>query len=318
MGFGRMEVFMKKERVVVALGRNAIGKTLPEQKAAVVNAARYLADLIEEKYQIVITHSNASQVGMLRAAMTELSHLEPEYTTAPMAVCGALSQGYIGYDLQNEVRTELLNRGIFKTVVTLITQTSVDPFDKAFSRPSKIIGRLMDKEEAEEEIAKGNHVIEVEDGYKRVVSAPRPVDIFEIDAVRVLADAGQVVIACGGGGVPVLQQGTKLRGASAIIEKDMAAAKMAHLLGYDVLLILTEIDKVYLNFGKENQVALDQITVKEAEQYIQEGQFGIDTMLPKIEAAVEFVSAAPKRKAIIAELRDALDALDGRAGTVII
>lgn len=126
------------------------------------------------------------------------------------------------------------------------------------------------------------------------------------------------MIACGGGGVPVLQQGTKLRGASAIIEKDMAAAKMAHLLGYDVLLILTEIDKVYLNFGKENQVALDQITVKEAEQYIQEGQFGIDTMLPKIEAAVEFVSAAPKRKAIIAELRDALDALDGRAGTVII
>ena len=308
---------MKRERVVVALGRNAIGKTLPEQKAAVVNTARYLADLIEERYQVVITHSNASQVGMIRAAMTELSNLERGYTTAPMAVCGALSQGYIGYDLQNEVRTELLNRGIFKTVVTLITQTSVDPFDKAFSRPSKVIGRLMTKEEAEKEIAKGNHVVEAEGGYKRIVSAPKPVDIFEIDAIRVLADAGQVVIACGGGGVPVLQQGTKLKGASAIIEKDMAAAKMAHLLGYDILLILTEIDKVYLNFGKENQSALDQMTVEEAERYIQEGQFGTDTMLPKVEAAIEFVSAAPGRKAIIAELRDALEALDGCAGTVI-
>lgn len=308
---------MKKERVVVALGRNAIGKTLPEQKAAVVNTAKYLADLIEERYQIVITHSNASQVGMIRAAMTELSHLEAGYTTAPVSVCGALSQGYIGYDLQNEIRTELLNRGIFKTVVTLITQTSVDPFDKAFSRPSKIIGRVMTKEEADEEVLKGNYVVEVEDGYKRIVSAPKPIDIFEIDAVRVLADAGQIVIACGGGGVPVLQQGTRLRGASAIIEKDMAAAKMAHLLDYDTLLILTEIDRVYLNFGKENQTALEHMTVEEAEQYVQEGQFGRDTMLPKIEASIEFVSAAPGRKAIIAELRDALDALDGRAGTVI-
>jgi len=308
---------MKKGRVVVALGRNAIGKTLPEQKAAVRNTARHLADLIEEKYQVVITHSNASQVGMIRAAMTELSHLEPGYTTAPMAVCGALSQGYIGYDLQNEIRTELLNRGIFKTVVTLITQTSVDPFDRAFSKPSKIIGRLMTKEEADEEILKGNHVVEVENGYKRIVAAPKPVDIFEIDAIRILAEAGQVVIACGGGGVPVLSQGTRLRGASAIIEKDMAAAKMAHLLDYDILLILTEIDKVYLNFGKENQAAIEQMSVAEAEKYVQEGQFGEDTMLPKIEAAMEFVSAASGRKAIIAELQDALDALDGRAGTVI-
>lgn len=308
---------MNKGRVVVALGRNAIGKTLPEQKAAVVNTAKHLADLIEEKYQVVITHSNASQVGMLRAAMTELSHLEPNYTTAPIAVCGALSQGYIGYDLQNEIRTELLNRGIFRTVVTLITQTSVDPFDKAFSKPSKVIGRLMTKEEADEEVSKGNRVIEVEDGYKRIVAAPKPVDIFEIDAVRVLADAGQIVIACGGGGVPVLQQGTRLRGASAIIEKDMAAAKMAHLLDYDTLLILTEIDKVYLNFGKENQVAVDKMSVAEAERYVQEGQFGVDTMLPKIEAGIEFVSAAPGRRAVIAELRDALDALDGRAGTEI-
>lgn len=308
---------MNKEKIVVALGRNAIGKTLPEQKAAVVNTAKYLADLIEDKNQVVITHSNASQVGMIRAAMTELSHLEPEYTTAPMAVCGALSQGYIGYDLQNQIRTELLNRGIFKTVVTLITQVSVDPFDKAFNKPSKVIGRLMTKEEAEEEIAKGNQVVEEGEGYRRIVAAPKPVDIFEIDAVRVLADAGQVVVACGGGGVPVLQQGTRLRGASAIIEKDMAAAKMAHLLDYDTLLILTEIDKVYLNFGAENQTAIDRMTVAEAVKYAEEGQFGEDTMLPKIEAAVEFVSAAQGRKAIIADLKDARKAMEGQAGTVI-
>ena len=308
---------MKKEKVVVALGRNAIGKTLPEQKAAVVNTAKYIADLVEERYQIVVTHSNASQVGMIRAAMSELSRLEPEYTTAPLAVCGALSQGYIGYDLQNQIRTELLNRGIFKTVATIITQVSVDPFDKAFGQPSKVIGRYMTKEEAEAEEAKGNPVIEEEKGYRRIVASPKPVDIYEIDAIRVLADAGQIVIACGGGGVPVLAQGTRLRGASAIIEKDMAAAKMGHLLDYDTLLILTEIDKVYLNYEKENQTALDAMTVKEAKQYSKEGHFGSDTMLPKIEASIEFVSAAPGRRAVIAELKDARAALEGRAGTVI-
>lgn len=308
---------MKREKVVIALGRNAIGKTLPEQKAAVVNTAKHIADLVEERYQVVVTHSNASQVGMIRAAMSELSRLEPEYTTAPLSVCGALSQGYIGYDLQNEIRTELLNRGIFKTVATVITQVSVDPFDKAFSKPSKVIGRYMTKEEAEAEEAKGNPVVCEEKGYRRIVASPKPLDIFEIDAVRVLSDAGQVVIACGGGGVPVLSQGTRLRGASAIIEKDMAAARMAHLLDSDTLLILTEIDKVYLDFGKENQTPVERMTVSEAEKYIEEGQFGRDTMLPKIEASIEFVSAAPGRRAIIADLRDAREAMEGRAGTVI-
>lgn len=308
---------MKKEKVVVALGRNAIGKNLPEQKKAVINTAKYLADLAEEKYQIVITHSNASQAGMIQAAMKEFSLLEPEYTPAPMSVCGALSQGYIGYDLQNAVRTELLNRGIFKTVSTIITQVSVDPFDKAFSNPSKVIGRYMKKEEADAEIAKGNYVIEEEKGFRRIVAAPKPIDIYEIDAIRVLVDAGQIVIACGGGGIPVLQQGTKLKGASAIIEKDIAAAKMAHLLEADVLLILTEIDKVYLNYGKEEQQPIDKMTAKEAAAYLEQGHFGKDTMLPKIEAAIEFVTAAPNRRAIIAQLSDALKAMESKTGTMI-
>lgn len=308
---------MKKEKIVVALGRNAIGKTLPEQKAAVVNTANYLADLIEDRHQVVITHSNASQVGMLRAAMGELSRLEPGYTPAPISVCGALSQGYIGYDLQNEIRTELLNRGIFKTVATIITQVSVDPFDKAFSKPSKVIGRYLSEEEAKAEEDKGNLVIRDEKGYRRVVAAPKPLDIFEIDAIRVLSDAGQVVIACGGGGIPVLAQGTRLKGASAIIEKDMAAARMAHMLNCGTLLILTEIDGIYRNFGGEGQMPVKSMSVREAEQYMEEGQFGKDTMLPKIEASVEFVSAAPGRRAVIAELKDARAAMEGKAGTVI-
>lgn len=316
MGTGK-ELEMKRERIVVALGRNAIGKTLPEQKAAVVNTAKYLADLIEEKYQVVITHSNASQVGMLHTAMSEYSRLEPEYTRAPMSVCSALSQGYIGYDLQNAIRTELLNRGLFKTVATIITQVSVDPFDEAFNNPSKVIGRYMTREEAEQEQRNGNYVIEEEKGFRRIVASPKPVEIYEIDAIRVLSDAGQVVIACGGGGIPVLQQGTHLKGASAIIEKDIAAAKMAHMLEAEILLILTGIDKVYINFEKEDKQPIDRMSVKEAKDYMAEGQFGKDTMLPKIEAAVEFVSAASGRKAIIADLAHALEAIEGKSGTVI-
>lgn len=175
----------------------------------------------------------------------------------------------------------------------------------------------MKKEEADAEIAKGNYVIEEEKGFRRIVAAPKPIDIYEIDAIRVLVDAGQIVIACGGGGIPVLQQGTKLKGASAIIEKDIAAAKMAHLLEADVLLILTEIDKVYLNYGKEEQQPIDKMTAKEAAAYLEQGHFGKDTMLPKIEAAIEFVTAAPNRRAIIAQLSDALKAMEGKTGTMI-
>ena len=301
---------MTNKKIVVALGHSALGNTFPEQKEAVKNAASAIADLVEAKYQIVITHSNSHQVGMIHAAMTEYSRLEPSNTVAPMSICSAMSQGYIGYDLQNEIRTELLNRGIYKPVSTLITQVRVDPFDAAFTHPHKLIGRYMTEEEAKAEEKKGNHVIPVEGkGYQRVVAAPRPMEIYELDAIKALLDAGQVVIAAGGGGIPVLQQGTRLKGASAVIEKDITSA--------DILLLLTGVEKVALNFGQPNEKPLDSMTVEEATKYINEKHFSTGAMLPKVEAAVSFASSSKDRKAVITSLNTALDGLSGKTGTVI-
>ena len=200
-----------KKRIVVALGHKALGTTLPEQKKAVKRSAEVLADIVEEGYQLAVCHSNAPQVGMIHTAMNEFCRIHPEYTATPTSVCSAMSQGYIGYDLQNAIRTELLNRGIYKTVSTVLTQVVVDPYDEAFYHPTKLIGRVMTKEEAEEEEKKGNHVAEVEGGFRRIVAAPKPMDIVEIDAISALSDADQVVIACGGGGIPVLAQNNRLQ-----------------------------------------------------------------------------------------------------------
>ena len=309
---------MDNKKVVVALGHSALGKTFPEQKEAVKNAAAAIADLVEAKYQVVITHSNGPQVGMIHAAMTEYSRLEPSNTVAPMSICSAMSQGYIGYDLQNEIRTELLNRGIYKPVSTLITQVRVDPFDAAFTHPSKVIGRYMTEEEAKIEEKKGNHVTYVEGkGYQRIIAAPRPIEIYEFDAIQALMDAGQIVIAAGGGGIPVLQQGTRLKGASAVIEKDMTSACLAEQLGADVLLLLTGVEKVALHYGKENETPLDSMTVEEATQYIEDKQFTTGAMLPKVEAAVSFASSSNERKAIITSIDTALAGLNGKTGTLV-
>ena len=310
---------MDKKRIVVALGRNAFGETFPEQQANVKKAAKAIADLVEAKYQIVITHSNGPQVGMIQTAMTEFARLEPEdRTVAPMSVCGAMSEGYIGYDLQNAIREELLNRGIYKTVSTIITQVRVDPFDIAFSEPSKIIGRYMTKEEAEAEEEKGNYVVEEEPGrFRRIIAAPMPIDIYEIDAVKALLDADQIVIAAGGGGIPVLEQDNHLRGASAVIEKDLAAGKLAEGINADLLIILTNVEKVCINLGKPNEEPLDTITVDQAKTYMEEGHFGIYNMLPKFRAAVEFVEGHEGRKAYITSFDKVSDALNSKTGTVI-
>lgn len=308
---------MNNKRIVVALGRNAFGTLFPDQKQAVTKAACAIADLVEERYQMAITFSNGPQVGMLHTAMTEFSRLSPEYTVAPMSVCGALSQGYIGYDLQNAIRTELLNRGIFKPVSTIITQVRVDPFDEAFSEPTKVIGRYMSEDEARAETAKGNYVVKEEKGYRRIVAAPKPIDIYEIDAIRALLDANQLVIAGGGGGIPVLQQGTRLKGASAVIEKDLTAARMADMVDADTLLFLTGTEKVAINYKQPDEQFLDSLTASEAHAYMEQNQFEAGSMLPKIEASVEFVSARPGRKAIITDLSKAREAMDGKTGTMI-
>jgi carbamate kinase len=309
---------MKKKKIVVALGREAFGAVIPEQKKAVKRAAKAIADLVEAKYQIIITHSNGPQVGMIHTAMTEFSRVDNNYTVAPMSVCGALSQGYIGYDLQNAIRSELLERGIYKPVSTIITQVRVDPFDDAFNHPTKVIGRYMTKEEADDEIKKGNYVIEEEKGFRRVVATPKPIDIYEIDAVKALSDADQLVIACGGGGIPVLEQGTTLRGASAVIEKDTATAKLADMLDADIILFLTGVEKVSLNYQTPEETALDTITLEDAKKYISEGQFPATSMLPKVEASVEFVSKRPDRKAIITHLDKAKDGILEKTGTIIV
>ena len=307
-----------KKRVVVALGHRALGTTLPEQKVAVKHTAKCIADLIEEGYQIAITHSNAPQVGMIHTAMNEFAKAHPEYTACPMSVCSAMSQGYIGYDLQNGIREELLNRGIYRTVSTVLTQVIVDPYDEAFYTPTKVLGRYMNAQEANEERKKGNYVIEeAGKGFRRVVSAPNPVKIVELDAVNALLDADQIVIAAGGGGIPVLEQDNHLKGASAVIEKDRAAGLLAKEIDADVLMILTSVDNVTINYGTPDERPISHMSIEEAESYINEGQFEFASMLPKIEASVDFVTHGKGRSAIITSLSKAKASLAGKAGTTI-
>ena len=308
---------MKKKRIVIALGHEALGSTLPEQQKAAARTAKAVADFIREDYQVVITHSNGPQVGMIHTAMNEFCRIHPEYTATPTSVCSAMSQGYIGYDLQNAIRTELLNRGIYKTVSTVLTQVVVDPYDEAFYHPTKLIGRVMTKEEAEEEEKKGNHVAEVEGGFRRIVAAPKPMDIVEIDAISALSDADQVVIACGGGGIPVLAQNNRLQGASAVIEKDLAAGKLAELLDADMLVILTSVDKVCLNYGMEDEIKLDTLSLADARKYLDEGQFEAGTMAPKIEAAIDFIGESAIRSALITKLNKDAAEITGGMGTLI-
>lgn len=307
-----------KKRVVVALGHRALGTTLPEQMVAVKKSAVTIADLIETGYQVAITHSNAPQVGMIHTALNEFAKQHEDYTAAPMSVCSAMSQGYIGYDLQNIIREELLNRGIFRTISTILTQVVVDPYDEAFYTPTKVLGRYMNAEEANIERKKGNYVVEEPGrGFRRIVSAPNPVSIIEIDAVKALLDADQIVIACGGGGIPVLMQDNHLKGASAVIEKDLAAGKMAEEIDADQLIILTSVEKVKINMGRPNEEELGEITVGQAKEYMEAGHFGVYNMLPKFRASVEFIEKREGRSALITSFDKLGDALKGRTGTII-
>lgn len=309
---------MNKKKAVVSLGHEALGYTILEQWDAVKMTARALADLVEANYQLTITHSNGPQVSMIHKAMTELRRVYTDYTPAPMCVCSAMSQGYVGYDIQNALRAELLGRGIVKTVSTILTQVTVDPYDDAFYNPTKVIGRYMSAEDADAELKKGNFVKEEPGkGYRRVVAAPHPIDIVEIDAIRALAEAGQIVIACGGGGIPVIEQNHVLKGASAVIEKDAVAGRLAESLHADELIILTGVPCVYRNFGQTDQQALPSLTVAQAKELCEEGQFEAGTMLPKIEAAIAYLEKNSAGKVLITSLGSVKEALKGKSGTVI-
>ena len=309
---------MAKKRLVVSIGHKDLGTNLPEQKKAIAKTSEVLAELVQDGWQLAIVHSNAPQVGMIHTAMNEFAKTHEGYTNAPMSVCSAMSQGYIGYDLQNTLHSTLISRGSYKTVSTVLTQVTVNPYDEAFYTPVKIIGRIMSLEDARIEEEKGNSIIEIKGrGFRRIVASPNPVAIVEIDAIKALLNADQVVIACGGGGIPVIEQSGKLKGASAVIEKDLAAGLLAKEADADVLLILTAVEQVSLNYGTPQERPVSKMNIAEARSFLNEGHFEFASMLPKIQASIDFVNAGKNRQAIITSLDKCRKALAGEAGTVI-
>lgn len=308
------------KRVVIALGGNALGKNLPEQFQAVKHASKAIIDLVEEGCEVVVTHGNGPQIGMINNAMAALSRENKDQPNTPLSVCVAMSQAYIGYDLQNALLEELKNRGINDLpVMTVVTQVEVDKNDPGFDNPTKPIGHFMTKEEAEF-AEKNYHYLTKEDagrGYRRVVASPAPKRIVEVDAIRELVGK-QLLVACGGGGIPVVQEGNHLAGASAVIDKDWTSSLLAREIDADMLIILTAVEKVAINFGKPDEQWLDEITVDQAKQYIANDEFAAGSMLPKVEAAIAFAESKPGRTAMITLLEKAKDGILGKTGTRIV
>lgn len=298
------------KRIVIALGGNALGNNLPEQMEAVKTTAKAIVDLIEEGHEVIVAHGNGPQVGMIKNSMDK---------SIPMSVCVAMSQAYIGYDLQNALREEMLGRGLNKNVTTILTQVEVDPADPAFLKPTKPIGAFMTKEEAEALEAKGYKCVEdAGRGYRQVVASPRPQSIVELNTIKALVDAGQVVIACGGGGIPVVKtEGHHLKGAAAVIDKDFASCVLAQQLDADCLIILTAVEKVAIHFGKPDVEWLADLTPAKAQEYIAAGEFAPGSMLPKVQAAVQFAESKEGRTALITLLEKAKDGVAGKTGTSI-
>jgi carbamate kinase len=308
------------KRIVIALGGNALGNSLKEQMEAALGTAKAIVDLVEDGHEIVIVHGNGPQVGMIETAFETAARADKlHYPVLPMSVCVALSQGYIGYDLQNVVRKELDARGVAKSVATIVTQVEVDPDDPAFVNPTKPIGNFMSREEADALRAKGIPVMEdAGRGWRQVVASPKPLAIIETDVIKSLLAAGHIPIAAGGGGIPVIKKPDgQYHGASAVIDKDFSAAKLAESIEADMLIILTAVEKVAVNFGKPHQQDLDRLTVAEARKHIGENQFAKGSMLPKVEAAIRFIEARPGGEALITLLAKAKEGIEGKTGTRI-
>jgi carbamate kinase len=306
------------KKIVIALGGNALGKNLEEQRKAVKITASAIADLVGQGHEVIVSHGNGPQVGMIHNALILWQKNDKTASIPQLDVSVAMSQGYIGFDLECAIREELENRSIKKNVATILTQVIVDKDDPAFSNPTKPIGSFMTKEEAEEARKRGLSVVEdAGRGYRQVVASPRPVGIAEIDSIRTLFESHHLVIACGGGGIPVIKNGNALSGVPAVIDKDFASSTLAKLLGADYLIILTAVEKVAINFNKENQQWLSSLTIDEAKKYIKEGHFASGSMLPKIEAGIDFVEANPKGQALITLLEKARDGIEGKSGTII-
>ena len=306
-------------KIVIALGGNALGKTPEEQLKLVQKTAKSIVEIVKEGHEVIIAHGNGPQVGMINLAMDFACENNAGTPNMPFAECGAMSQGYIGYHLQQSISEELRKNNINKDCVTLITQVEVDKNDKAFNNPTKPVGMFYSKEDALK-IEKEKGYTFVEDagrGYRRVVPSPKPINIIELNVIKQLIENNNIVIAVGGGGIPVIKTENGYVGTDAVIDKDLSSAKLATQLNADILLILTAVDRVYINYNKENQESLDEITLEEAQKYIEEGQFAKGSMLPKVEACMNFVKSYPEGKAIITSLDNAREALLGKTGTVI-
>ena len=308
-------------KIVIALGGNALGNSQEEQLRLLEGVAKIIVSLVKDGNKIVLTHGNGPQVGQIFLAMDYSSHGEVKTPSMPFPECGSMSQGYIGYQMQQCIQDELEREGIKKDCATLITQVLVDPEDSAFDNPTKPIGKFYSKEEADE-ISKEKGYVFVEDagrGYRRVVPSPIPKDIIEKKVIKQLVDNDNIVICAGGGGIPVIKTDRikLLEGVEAVIDKDRTAALLARELDADILLILTAVDKVYINYNKDNQTALDEMSIDEAKKYIEKGEFAKGSMLPKIEACLEFVDGNSSKKAIIGSLEKAYEAINGISGTII-
>ena len=307
------------KRIVIALGGNALGSTAAQQLQLVTETARSIADLIAAGNEVVIAHGNGPQVGMINLGLSTAAESGAIKADMPFPECGAMSEGYIGYHLQQAIGNELMSRGMDKPVATIVTQTVVSEDDPAFRNPTKPVGAFYDKETADRIAAEKGYPM-VEDagrGYRQVVPSPKPVDVIEKNTVKALVGSGTVVITVGGGGIPVVRREGRLVGVPAVIDKDFASAKLAELLDADLLVILTAVEKVAVNFGKPDQKGLDALTPAEAREYIAQGQFAPGSMLPKVEAAVRFAESKPGRTALITLLEKARDGIEGRTGTRI-
>jgi len=308
-------------RAVIALGGNALGDNAIEQQERIKNAAPSLVGLIDQGYDIIVSHGNGPQVGMINMAFSEARKNNRKIPDMELPECTAMSQGYIGYHLQKGIQRELRERGMPWSVSAMVTQMVVDPEDEAFKNPTKPIGAFYTAEEAKNLSSQNPGVIYQEDsgrGWRQLVASPKPIDIVEKNSIKNLLDNDFVVIACGGGGIPVIRRGEgDYEGVQAVIDKDFASAKLAELVDAEYLFILTAVDRVMLNYGKPNQSAVERMTVAEAEKYCNEGHFAAGSMLPKVRAAIDFAKSKKGRKAIIASLEKANEAIKGKSGTLI-
>ncbi len=309
-----------KDKIVVALGGNALGNTPEEQLALVKLTAKPIVDLIEDGHEVILAHGNGPQVGMINLAMSTAANSEAKTPEMPFPECGAMSQGYIGFHLQNAIREELLNRGLSIPVATVITQVIVDKDDQAFKNPTKPIGAFYTEEQANMlKETKGYQMKEdAGRGYRRVVASPQPIDVAEKETVIALVKEGHVVITVGGGGIPVVVEGNKLIGVPAVIDKDFASEKLAEIIDADYLIILTAVEKVAIRYGQPDVEWISELSVEKAYQYIAEGHFAPGSMLPKVQAALKFAESKKGRKALITSLEKAKEGIAGQTGTLIV